>query len=67
MQITGDQLLFLVQVLKDSLNIEMGYGWVFEQSRNKRKIFYDEFMKNLISQQDINIQEMDHSKFRNME
>lgn len=65
MQITGEELFFLIQVLKDSLDIQMGYDWSFTQKREQRKIFYDKFIQSLVSQQAIEIQEIDLSKFQN--
>lgn len=65
MQITGQQLLFLVRVLKDSLDIQMGYDWNFHDKRDQRKIFYDRLIESLVSQQSIEIQEVDVSKLNN--
>jgi hypothetical protein len=54
MIISGEQLLFLVQVLKDSLDIQMGYDWNFKSNRDQRKKFHEELLK-LLSSEQINV------------
>lgn len=56
MKITSDQLFFMIQVLEDSLEIQMGYDWSFKYKRDKRKAFKDEIFKSLIAQESIDIQ-----------
>jgi len=65
MKITGEQLLFLVQVLKDSLEIQMGHDWTFKNKREQRQKFYDTLLKELISQNIVKIEEIDLSKLYN--
>ncbi len=65
MKITGEHLLFLVQVLKDSLDIQTGYDWNFTHKRKERELFYDKFIQSLLSQQDVNIQGLDLSNDQN--
>lgn len=57
MQLQGEQLLFLVQVLKDSLEIQMGYDWPFTHRRDQRKSFYENLINSALSQEQINIVE----------
>jgi hypothetical protein len=65
MKITGEQLFFLTQVLKDSLDIQGGYGWVFKKSRDQRRVFYDDFIRSILCQQKVQIPEADLSKIKN--
>jgi len=67
MQITGEQLFFLVQVLKDSLDIQMGYDWSFNYKLEQRKLFYNKFIQLLLSQDTVNIELMDLSKIKKLE
>lgn len=55
MQISGEKFYFLMQVLKDSLEIQSGYDWNFEHKLEARKKFYDELMKIIITQDFIEI------------
>lgn len=48
MKLSGEQLLFLLNVLKDSLDIHKSYAYVFNSSHERRKKFYEEFMNKLI-------------------
>lgn len=56
----------LPKILKDSLDIQMGYDWSFHHKREQRKIFYDKFIECLVSQQSIEIQEIDKFKFKDL-
>jgi hypothetical protein len=64
MKMTGEQLLFLMQVLKDSLDIQMGYDWSFNHKKDQRKAFYDKFIELLISQQSIETPAIDISTLK---
>lgn len=55
MKITGNQLFFLMQVLKDSLEIQMGYDWNFTQKREERKKFHEELLKSLLLNEKVNV------------
>lgn len=65
MQINGEQLFFLLQILKDSLDIQMGYDWNFKYKKEKRKNFYEELLRSILSQENFHIQEFDKYKFKN--
>lgn len=62
MQISGKQLWFLVQVLKDSLELQMGYDWSFKYRLEQRKAFHEELLQLLITQNNVDVSEMDVSK-----
>lgn len=62
MKITGEQLIFLVDILKDSLEVQMGYDWVFKSSRDQRKLFHDNLLKCLLSQQKVEVKGLNKSK-----
>jgi hypothetical protein len=64
MQITGEQLFFLVQVLRDSLDIQMGYDWSFRKKRDERKQFYENFIYTILSQKNIDIKDLDLTKLK---
>lgn len=66
MKITGEQLFFLIEVLKDSLKIQLGYDWNFTHRQKERKVFYKDFMHTLISQQDVDIAEVDLSEIKKL-
>lgn len=66
MQLTGDQLIFLIQVLQDSLKIERGYDWTFEHKRDKRNIFYEDLMRSLLTQSTVNIQGVELSRLQEL-
>lgn len=55
MTISSEQLYLLMQVLKDSLEIKMGYDWTFEMKLEKRKTFYEELIKQAITTDRVNI------------
>lgn len=55
MQITGTQLLFLIQVLKDSTEIQMGYDWNFANKRQERQKFHDDLLTSLFLKEKINV------------
>lgn len=63
MQISGEQLFYLVQVLKDSLDIQMGYDWSFKNKRDNRKEFLEKLMKSILTQEKVDVSEVDLSKF----
>lgn len=67
MQISGEQLYYLVQVLKDSLDIQMGYDWSFKSKRDSRKEFYEKLLKSALNQEAIDIPEVKFSKLKNIE
>ncbi|HHF7341042.1 TPA: hypothetical protein ACPSKZ_000691 [Legionella anisa] len=64
MQITGKQLVFLIQVLKDSLEVQMGYGWIFKYNHEQRESFYQELIESLFSQNDVEVKEIDLSELK---
>ena len=66
MKITGEQLFFLIQVLKDSLEIQMGYDWSFHHKRDERKKFYNKFIQSILLQHDIHVEGFDLKKAQNM-
>ena len=55
MVISGEQLLFLMQTLEESLDIQMGYDWNFKSNHEQRKKFHEELLKSLFSKEQINI------------
>lgn len=57
MQITGNQLLFLLQVLKDSLKGEMGYDYAYKYKREQRKAFQEELMHSILLQEKVDVLE----------
>lgn len=67
MHISGEQLFYLVQVLKDSLTIQMGYDWNFTSKRDSRKDFHDRLIKSLMLQDKIDIAEVDLSAIKKLE
>ncbi len=67
MQISGDQLYYLVQVLKESLDIQMGYDWSFTSKRDSRKDFYERLIKSLMLQDKIDITEVDLAALKKLE
>lgn len=66
MKIKGDELFFLIQVLKDSLEIQNGYDWSFKYKKNERKIFYEKLIKEILLQHKINIEDFDLTKIQNI-
>lgn len=67
MQISGEQLYYLVQVLKDSLDIQMGYDWSFKSKRDSRKEFYEKLLKSILTQDKIDVPEVDLAKFKQID
>lgn len=61
MKITGEQLNFLIQVLRDSLEIQMGYDWTFKYKKEKRKEFYQSLIEELLSSAKVQINKFDVS------
>lgn len=55
MKIPASQLLQLMQILKDSMEIQMGYDWNFKSTHAERKKLYDELLKSIVSEQIIEI------------
>lgn len=65
MQISGDQLLFLIQVLKDSLDIQMGYDWSFKYKKEQRSQFYEKFIQTILSKEHFSI-DVDINKLKDI-
>lgn len=59
MQISGDKLLFLIQVLRDSLNIEKTQQWTFQHSHDAREKFFENFMDSILGNLSFEIKEKD--------
>lgn len=65
MQIKGERLLFLIQILEDSLKLPLGTDWVFRHKFDSREYFHEEFMRSLISSELIEVKGFDASKIKN--
>lgn len=66
MQITGEQFFYLVQVLKDSLDIQLGYDWSFHSKRDSRQDFYRQLLKSIMVQDKIEIADPDLVKLKKL-
>lgn len=67
MYIKGSQLLYMLQVIKDSLKLQLGTDWAFEASQKSREKFYNELIKSLIDQEDkIEVRELDLGKMKSI-
>ncbi len=62
MKITGEDLFFLIQVLKDSLSVEMGSRYVFNNAHDIRQKFHDQFIQSILRHQEFEVQGIDYSK-----
>jgi hypothetical protein len=58
MHITGEQLYFLIQVLKDSLDLQQGYDWPFTHKRETRKKFHEELIKTIITNENVSVKQL---------
>jgi len=52
MHIKGSQLLYLLQVTKDSLQLPQGTDWAFSSRKQEREKFLEDFFKFLIDSAD---------------
>lgn len=59
MEISGEQLLYLIRVLKESLDLPIGYDYPFTYKKTQREIFHEKLMATLLSQKEIEVQKLD--------